>query len=114
MRKLIFILLILPFAALSQGTANRPLERFPKSNISLLATGSTLIGTTENGTETFYPLLAVSEVMSSNISVLTVPAIISIGTNSPNYNNIVPATTLTGLYTLNSIMYPTLATIATS
>jgi hypothetical protein len=115
MKNLILLFLLLsPALLFAQGAGNRPLERFPKTNISLLSSASTQIGTTENGTEMFYPLLAVCEIMSSNVTVLTVPAIVSVGTNSPNYNNIVPATTLTSLYTLNSIMYPTLATIATS
>ena len=104
MRKLLTILLLLPILSFAQGTANRPLERFPKGSISLLSSGATLLGTTENGTENFYPMLYAVAIQSSNFSVLATPAVISIGTNSPNYNNILSGVTLTGSYLVNQVI----------
>mgnify|MGYP001562302960 CR=1 FL=1 len=73
--------------------------RFSKTNISAPSTGATLIGTTENGTQKFYTLHILVSVRTAN-TILAV-ATCSIGTNGATYNNILPATALTGLTAAN-------------
>lgn len=91
--------------------AYRPsLERISKNNIPITAVGNTLIGTTENGTQRFYPLFAVISVRSAS-GVLTVGTV-SIGSNASNYNNIMPATALTGLTAIDLMLKVQLAASA--
>lgn len=81
---------------------NRPLERMIKGSITGTSSGSTVIGTTENGTERFYPIFALMEL--TNMSGLISVATISLGTNSSTYDNIIPATVLTNLNAVNKFL----------
>jgi hypothetical protein len=74
--------------------------RLPKNGVVGTATGTTLIGTTIDGTMSFFPVFAVVKVAAAN-TILGVGTY-SIGTNAVSYNNVIPATALTGLSTLNA------------
>jgi hypothetical protein len=74
------------------------------------STGDTLFDTT--GGQYFYPLTL--SISVTDIAGLVTPAVISMGTNSPNYNNIVAATTLTGLNAVNKILTVNVASLITS
>lgn len=71
-------------------------------NVNAKNTGSFTIDTTENGTESFHPLLIVF-VLNTASAVSVVPTI-SVGTNSSTYNNIMPAALLTGLTSAGMIL----------
>lgn len=70
-------------------------------------TGATLIGTTNNGTQLFHPLIAVCK--ASGASTVTIPAALSVGTNGASYNNVLPITTLTGITAANQMLPTNLA-----
>lgn len=82
---------------------------FYSEEVNCMSTGNTLLGqyTNEEHDVEMYPLLAGLSIIEQN--GLTTPATVSIGTNSPNYDNILPAT-LVGL--LNIPMTPQLANAA--
>jgi len=77
----------------SVGTGAYEMAVFSATSIDGKATGNTSLGTVPSG-KTFVPLFAITRVTSAN-TVLSV-ATASIGTNSPNYNDLVAATALTG------------------
>src|SRR5437879_4151724 len=56
--------------------------------------------TTSDSGERFYPLYVVIEATAA--TGVSLPAAVSIGTNSPLFDNILPITTLTGLLGLNT------------
>lgn len=56
------------------------------SPVNGLATGATLIGTTENAGRDFYPLMAV--VVANSVSGFVSSCALSIGTNGALYNNV--------------------------
>lgn len=63
------------------------------------ATGATLVLTTEDAGQRFYPTSL--RVTATAADTVAVPAAISIGTNSTDYNNVLAITTLTNLITTN-------------
>lgn len=86
------------------------LSFFRASGINGKTVAATLLGTTENGTQTFFPLFTVTYLSAATLA--TVVGVASIGTNSPNYNDIVTALTLTGVTAANK-MITTFLTAAT-
>lgn len=80
----------------------REVIKFTKTSIDAKATGATTIFTTDNGTERFYPLFAIIESTAAS-GVLSV-ALVSIGTNSTSFNDILPITTLTGISAANKMI----------
>lgn len=64
-------------------------------------TGSTVINPTE-GSRRFYPVFATFEIIAAS-AIVGVPTL-SLGTNSSTYNNIMTATALTGLTSVNKIL----------
>lgn len=72
-----------------------PFQDLSALSINAKNVGNTKLGTTLNGVSVFVVLDALTVV--NNASGATVGPTVSIGTNSPNFDNIVPATTLTGL-----------------
>lgn len=76
------------------------LTKFPKKMINMLSSGATKIGTTENGTQKFFPQWATITVATANALISL--GSVSIGTNSPNYNNLLGTTLLTGLDAVNA------------
>ena len=83
------------------------LKVFSWLNISGTALGSTLLMTTENGNQNFY--VTGIDIESSAATAITIAGSASIGTNSPNYNNIVPITALTNLISsgIKTMLTPT-------
>ncbi len=74
-------------------------------------TGATKVYTTENTTLNFYPILVVYRAV--NVSGITTPATISVGTNSTSYNNISQASLLsTILATLGATSGQTINTVS--
>lgn len=69
---------------------------------------STQINTTAIGVN-FFPEIVRVIVLSA--STVTIPPVISIGTNSASYNNILPATTLTGLAAADSFQNFSVSTV---
>ena len=88
------------------------LEKIVLKGVNVKNTGSTLIGTTENGSSRFYPLFAIIEIATA--SIITVVGAASIGTNSSSYNNILAITTLTGLTAVNNILNLNLAGVVST
>lgn len=81
----------------------RQLQDFSITGLNATATGSTLIGTTLGGSQSFHPLFVVFKMTNAN--TITLVPIVSVGTNSALYNNVLALTTLTGL-TATGIMLP--------
>lgn len=79
--------------------SGQSMERFSVTGIDAKTTGATLIGTTRNTGERFYPVFIVVRTATAD-TVLAV-ASGSVGTNSTDYNNVVPITALTNLTTAN-------------
>lgn len=78
------------------------LQSISLTGIDAKTAASTKIGTTENGTQRFYPIyLVVTCTAATSISV--VPTL-SIGTNSSSYNNIVTATSMAGITSANTFL----------
>lgn len=77
-------------------------QTFYSGTIDAKTTGSTKIGTTENGAARFIPKTIVIELTGA--SAIIGAATLSVGTNSSSYNNILAATALTGVSTLNNIV----------
>lgn len=77
------------------------LKRLTKGGIDVKTTGTTLLATTENGTESFHPLFCVFKCTA--VSGFIAASTLSVGTNSTAYNNTVPGTLMTGLSTAGSI-----------
>lgn len=80
-------------------------DDFPpiSQSVNGLATGATLVGTSENSSRRFYPtavLFAITAVTGTIVGVATV----SLGTNSSSYNNIVTASALTGMTAVNTML----------
>lgn len=92
------------------GAFQTDLSFFRASGINGKTVAATLLGTTENGTQTFFPLFTVTYLSAATLA--TVVGVASIGTNSPNYNDIVTALTLTGVTAANK-MITTFLTAAT-
>jgi hypothetical protein len=94
--KKIFCSLI--FCLLSINANAYDVHFYASGVVNVKNTGSTLLFTTKPAN--FAPLQIFMYCIAANS--ITVPATVSIGTNSPNYNNIVPATLMTaettGLY----------------
>lgn len=63
------------------------------------STGAVLIGYTENNGKSFYPNLV--RIVSLSATLITVNATISFGTNASSYNNILTATLLVNLASIN-------------
>lgn len=76
------------------------LQIIGKKGINAAATGSTQIGTTDNGTERFYPTMVVFHIATIGGTV-TIPITASIGTNASSYTNILAATLQTALTSQN-------------
>src|SRR5689334_9040166 len=68
---------------------------FNDSNINLKNTGSTLIFTQLSTNGIYFPVRI--RVYGTNLSGVTTPPTLSIGTNASSYNNILSSTALTGL-----------------
>lgn len=67
------------------------------STISTTSAVATKIATTDNATvKSFYPTQAFIEAVTTTGTITTM-ASVTIGTNSPNYNNIIPISTVVGL-----------------
>lgn len=81
---------------------NTNLTRLTIKGVNAKNTGATLVGTTENGTARFYPVMVVFEMTVA--SVIAIVPTVSIGTNSATYNNILAAAALTGMTTANSMI----------
>ena len=78
------------------------------NSVDLTSTGSTMIVDTNPSFNTYIGISIIVQILSSNTFVA--PASISIGTNSNDYNNILPITVLTGLSTIgNYIQIPILS-----
>src|SRR5574337_1220788 len=86
-------------------------ERF--TNLNLKNTGATTLYTPPNGGGAFFVVRDVFIFCRAAVSI-TVPASISIGTNSSNFDNILPITPLTGLLSAGLIirLTPTLSVTA--
>lgn len=80
---------------------NNNIIRISKTGIVATGIGDYLIDTTENGTQKFYPLFATFSITAAN-GIVIVPTF-SIGTNASTYNNIIPASLLTGLTTIDKM-----------
>jgi len=81
-----------------------------RPNINLKNTGATLISATKSNAGNFYA--RVIRVVITSATAITVPATISIGTNSTSYNNILVATALTALTTVDTILTIPLAAVS--
>lgn len=84
------------------------LVKLTKVNIDAKSIAATLIFTTKDSAERFYPLFVLIKVSSAS-SISLVP-VASLGTNASSYNNIVTAITFTGLTSLNSMIKNDLGT----
>lgn len=101
---LLALLLIISFCLpVRANDYYRPLQDFSVSGINATSTGATLVGTTLGGSQTFHPLFVVFKMINAN-TIAVVP-IVSVGTNSAIYNNVLALTTLTGL-TSTGVMLP--------
>jgi len=65
-------------------------------------TGPVKVGTTANGTQSFYPLILVTAITSA--SAIITPMTLSLGTNASSYNNLIAATLMTGLTSLSQML----------
>ena len=74
-------------------------KHYSKAAIDLVATGATLLFTTENGARRFY--VEDIFVVVTAADTLSVVASASFGTNSTDYNNILAITALTGTLAVN-------------
>lgn len=81
------------------------------SNVDGTAAASTTIGTTE-GSGRFVPLYI--NVQLQSVTGFAITASISIGTNSTDFNNIMPITALTSLDTANEIINLPLVAVISS
>lgn len=70
-------------------------------NVDGKTAASTLIFTTDNGAKRFHPIM-IRVVVSSAITITVVPTV-SVGANSPDYNDILGATVLTSLTAVNKM-----------
>lgn len=77
-------------------------DRFAVTNLDAKTTGATLIGTTRASGEKFYPLFIVARVRTAD--TIAVVATASVGTNATDYNNIIAATVLTNLSTVDKFL----------
>ena len=80
---------------------NAPHFQTISTTIDAKVAGAFVIDTTHTAGR-FYPMWATFEVIEAD-TVLTVPTV-SIGTNATSYNNILTASVLTGLNTLNKFL----------
>lgn len=92
---------------------NASLQCLQISGVDAVAAANTVIGTTLNNGLRFYPMFVEikSDTQSGTISVVP---IVSIGTNSTSFNNIVAAITTTGLTAANLVFPFPLVAIASS
>jgi len=74
-------------------------SRFRTGTIDATATGATTIFTTDPESRSRKFIVTRAVIRLVNVNTLTIPPIISIGTNSSTYNNIIAATTLTSALT---------------
>jgi hypothetical protein len=79
------------------------------SGIDSKTAASTAIYVTMNGTPRFYPLWIMFEI-SDQSGAITGIVSASVGTNSPNFNDILAITALTGLSTINTKILTPLTT----
>lgn len=84
---------------------------YSDANVNAKNTGATLIFTTVDVNKLFFPYRV--RVYATNLSGVVAPPTLSVGTNASNYNNIIPATALTGL-TTNSTYIDILPTFPTA
>ena len=70
-------------------------------NIDAKVTGSTLIFTTDGGSKRFHPSSV--RVLVSAANTVTLVPIVSVGTNATSYNDLLGATTLTGMTGVNNM-----------
>lgn len=94
------------------GVAEQIVSKYIVTGINGTAVADTTIATTAAGLGRFYPF-GVRFVLTS-VNTLTVSPTVSVGTNSPNFNNIIPATTLTTLVTANDYLPILLVAVAPS
>lgn len=76
-----------------------PSPKMTVTGVDAKTTGSTLIGTTDS-TLRFRPVRAIFEITSATAVVGV--ATVSVGTNASSYNNVLVASALTGLSTVNT------------
>lgn len=89
----------------------RPIVALIAEGLNPKTVGSVSLGFTENGTESFHPVFAVGVLQTAGgISIVPV---MSIGTNSTSYNNIISAMSLVNMLNAGS-MVPTIITSAIS
>lgn len=88
---------------LNSGLDEVLLQRIVLRNINGAGTGSAQLGTIP-ASRIFLPTQVVIGAQAPN-AITTVPTV-SIGTNGPNYNNVVAATSLTGLVGGSAIVLP--------
>lgn len=101
-----FFLLLIPVTATDYF---RQLQDFSATGINAASTGSTLIGTTQNGTQAFHPLFVVFKMTAAN--TITIVPIVSVGTNASTYNNVIALTTLTGLTSVGAMLPTNITTV---
>lgn len=82
---------------------------FALTNVNGKTTGAVTIDTVD-GSNRFYPTSVLFEVMAATL--ITVPPTVSVGSNSPSFNDIVAATSLTGLTALNKTVVMNLTAAA--
>lgn len=97
---------------LTQQLANGPGLSYKSPTFDLVGGTTVLIGTLQSGYGRFRPMhRAVTCVAVEGYSG---NAVISIGTNAPDYDNIVPSLTLTDLDTVNKYLQGTVTGVLTS
>jgi hypothetical protein len=104
MKKLLLAIVILLMCLPAYASDNiKQLVSFSMTGIDGTQLASTQIGTTENGTQSFYPLFACLAL--NGASAVTVVPSLSIGTNSATYNNILGTTVLTGMTSAGQMLH---------
>lgn len=73
--------------------------RYYKGSVDGTAVAATKIFTTNNQGQSFFPQFI--RIITESANTVTIPAIITVGTNGASYNNILTTTTLTSLITTN-------------
>lgn len=85
---------------------------FRAAAINAKTVAATKLGTTENGTQTFYPLWLTVYLASATLA--TIIGVASVGTNATNYNNVMTAVTMTGLTTVGKLIMSSLTAVGSS
>lgn len=80
---------------------NSNIVRISKTGITATGIGSYLMETTENGTQKFFPIFATFSITAAT-GISVVPTF-SVGTNAATYDNVIPASVLTGLISVDKM-----------